>query len=294
MLSADLLIDNVSESEELRFDKLEPLNDSFVNVQQSVSLPEVSMELPNDAGTIALEQETVVLNNCGAALTKEIELEIVALNHDGNVGLEDVEHKVVLNDCGDARIEEVEREIVALNDGGDGGMEDVEKETVFLKNQGYERIKLVEPQIVALNNGGNVEMEDVEQEPIVSNSLGNSRIDEVKSQIVVSYNGGNVDMEDVEEETIVLNNHGDACIKEVEPEIVALNDGGNVGMEDVQPDFALSSSVVCSITSVCVWCAKKFSHETVECEDQSESVGFMCPTCKATISKHLDNGFHDF
>ncbi|WOH04915.1 hypothetical protein DCAR_0624327 [Daucus carota subsp. sativus] len=137
-------------------------------------------------------------------------------------------------------------------------------------------------------------MEDVEQETVVLHNHGDARIEKVEPQIVVLYDSGNLEMEGTKEETIVLNNHGDAQIKEVEPRIVVLKDDGNVGMEDVEPDFALSSSDVCLITSVCVWCAKKFTRETVESEDHSESVGFMCPTCKATISKHLDNGFHDF
>ncbi|KAK1359239.1 hypothetical protein POM88_043713 [Heracleum sosnowskyi] len=260
LLSADQLIDNVSECEELRFDKMEPFNDSFVNGQQSVSFPEESMELPNDAGTIEVEQETVVLNNCGDARTKEVEPEIVASNHGGNVGMEDVEQKkAVLNDCGDAKIEKVEPEIVALNDdGGDVGMEDVEQETVVLKNHGVDRIIAVEPQILALDNGSNVEGGDIEQETVESNNHGDARVEEVEPQIVVLYDGGNVEMEDIEEETIVLNNHGvnnlgDARIEEVEPEIVPLKDGDNAGMENVKRDFPLSSSVVCLVMSVCVW-----------------------------------------
>ncbi|KAL8097476.1 uncharacterized protein LOC141686888 [Apium graveolens] len=286
LLSADQLIDSVSECEELRFDKMEPLGDSFVNGQQSVSLPEVK---PNDAGTVEVEQE---LNNCGETRTKEVEPEIVVSDLGGNVRMEDVEPKtVLLKDFGDARIEEVEPEIASLNDDGDVGMGNTEQAAVLFKNRGVERIIEVEPHIVSLDNGSNVAMEDIEQEIVELNNHGDARVEEVEPQIVVLYNGGNVEMEDVEEETIVFNNHGvnnlgDAGIEEVEPEIVSLNDGGNVWMED--------SSVVCLVTSVCVWCAKKFPRETVESEEQSESVGFMCPTCKATISKHLDNGFHDF
>ncbi|KAF9608274.1 hypothetical protein IFM89_008559 [Coptis chinensis] len=40
-------------------------------------------------------------------------------------------------------------------------------------------------------------------------------------------------------------------------------------------------------TSVCVWCRIPFSHEPFNPEMQSDSVGFMCPTCKAKISGQL-------
>ncbi|KDP40908.1 hypothetical protein JCGZ_24907 [Jatropha curcas] len=41
-------------------------------------------------------------------------------------------------------------------------------------------------------------------------------------------------------------------------------------------------------TTVCVWCGVEFSHEAVDTEMQSDSVGYMCPTCKARISGQLD------
>lgn len=37
------------------------------------------------------------------------------------------------------------------------------------------------------------------------------------------------------------------------------------------------------ITDVCVWCRMEFNHQVVS-EIQSDSVGFMCPSCKAKIS----------
>ncbi|XP_057976496.1 uncharacterized protein LOC131163774 [Malania oleifera] len=42
------------------------------------------------------------------------------------------------------------------------------------------------------------------------------------------------------------------------------------------------------LTTVCVWCRLEFNHEAVDCETQSDSVGYMCPTCKAKISGQLN------
>lgn len=42
------------------------------------------------------------------------------------------------------------------------------------------------------------------------------------------------------------------------------------------------------LTSVCVWCRNEFDHEAIDFEIMSDSIGFMCPTCKDTISGKLD------
>ncbi|XP_031283288.1 uncharacterized protein LOC116141952 isoform X2 [Pistacia vera] len=39
--------------------------------------------------------------------------------------------------------------------------------------------------------------------------------------------------------------------------------------------------------TTCVWCGMEFSHEAVDSELQSDSVGYMCPTCKAKVSGQL-------
>ena len=41
-------------------------------------------------------------------------------------------------------------------------------------------------------------------------------------------------------------------------------------------------------TTVCVWCRTEFNHEAVDSENQSDSVGFMCPACKTKISGQLN------
>ncbi|CAK7328482.1 unnamed protein product [Dovyalis caffra] len=42
------------------------------------------------------------------------------------------------------------------------------------------------------------------------------------------------------------------------------------------------------LTTVCVWCGVEFSHEAFDTEMQSDSVGYMCPDCKAKISGQLN------
>ncbi|XP_057804009.1 uncharacterized protein LOC131019482 isoform X1 [Salvia miltiorrhiza] len=42
--------------------------------------------------------------------------------------------------------------------------------------------------------------------------------------------------------------------------------------------------------TVCVWCRTEFKLEGIESETLSDSIGYMCPTCKAKISGHFDGG----
>lgn len=42
--------------------------------------------------------------------------------------------------------------------------------------------------------------------------------------------------------------------------------------------------------TVCVWCRTEFRLEGIESETLSDSIGYMCPTCKANISGHFDGG----
>jgi uncharacterized C2H2 Zn-finger protein/DNA-directed RNA polymerase subunit RPC12/RpoP len=41
-------------------------------------------------------------------------------------------------------------------------------------------------------------------------------------------------------------------------------------------------------TTTCVWCGIEFNHDAVNSEIQSDSVGFMCPVCKAKISGQIN------
>ncbi|KAF5733346.1 hypothetical protein HS088_TW17G00888 [Tripterygium wilfordii] len=49
-------------------------------------------------------------------------------------------------------------------------------------------------------------------------------------------------------------------------------------------------SMACSqqLTTTCMWCGMEFDHQAIESEIQSNSVGYMCPTCKAKISGQLN------
>ncbi|KAI9121276.1 hypothetical protein K1719_008309 [Acacia pycnantha] len=42
------------------------------------------------------------------------------------------------------------------------------------------------------------------------------------------------------------------------------------------------------ITTSCVWCGVQFDYDAVDSEIQPDSVGFMCPACKAKISGQID------
>ena len=42
--------------------------------------------------------------------------------------------------------------------------------------------------------------------------------------------------------------------------------------------------------TVYVWCRAEFRLEGIELETLSDSIGYMCPTCKANISEHFDVG----
>lgn len=58
-------------------------------------------------------------------------------------------------------------------------------------------------------------------------------------------------------------------------------------------EMMLDMAATHQLSTVCVWCGIEFNHEAVDSEIQSDSVGFICPTCKAKISGQvnvLDNG----
>lgn len=76
---------------------------------------------------------------------------------------------------------------------------------------------------------------------------------------------------------------------------VPLNLGNNTEMEGVygasvqfESDAVIDMAGRQQLTTVCVWCGVEFSHEAVDTEIQSDSVGYMCPACKAKISGQLN------
>lgn len=78
------------------------------------------------------------------------------------------------------------------------------------------------------------------------------------------------------------------------------NIGIELGLENSlkpQSEIPRVSAGRCMATTVCVWCGVEFSHETTDVEPQPDSVGFMCPGCRAKISKQfndLESSFPDF
>lgn len=56
------------------------------------------------------------------------------------------------------------------------------------------------------------------------------------------------------------------------------------GPEEVMLDVAARQQ----LTTACMWCGVEFKHDSVDSELPSDSVGFMCPTCKTKISGQLN------
>lgn len=79
------------------------------------------------------------------------------------------------------------------------------------------------------------------------------------------------------------------------PEVSMNVENGEVMEEVFNSSSRLESEAVTlniggrrQFTTVCVWCRTEFNHEAFESENQSDSVGFMCPSCKAKISGQLN------
>lgn len=60
----------------------------------------------------------------------------------------------------------------------------------------------------------------------------------------------------------------------------------NGSCSSVQLEWDISPKIVngCGQTCVCVWCSREFRHDGSIAELQPDSLGFMCPVCKAKIS----------
>ncbi|KAL1289589.1 hypothetical protein HN51_058001 [Arachis hypogaea] len=60
-------------------------------------------------------------------------------------------------------------------------------------------------------------------------------------------------------------------------------------METTYPSSVqVESQEVMQLTTVCVWCGIEFNHDALNSEIQPDSVGFMCPACKAKISGQIN------
>ncbi|KAK6156811.1 hypothetical protein DH2020_011059 [Rehmannia glutinosa] len=80
---------------------------------------------------------------------------------------------------------------------------------------------------------------------------------------------------------------------------------GNGGIEDgfnssvgFGSEEVMLNTLDANQLTVCVWCRTEFKLEGIESETPSDSIGYMCPTCKAKISGHFGGGLsmypHDF
>ncbi|KAL3814404.1 hypothetical protein ACJIZ3_015672 [Penstemon smallii] len=78
---------------------------------------------------------------------------------------------------------------------------------------------------------------------------------------------------------------------------VSLNMGNDGGIGDgfnssvrFHTEEVMLNTLDTSQLTVCVWCRSEFKLEGIESETPSDSIGYMCPTCKAKISGHFGGG----
>ncbi|KAL2460424.1 Uncharacterized protein Adt_43844 [Abeliophyllum distichum] len=69
-----------------------------------------------------------------------------------------------------------------------------------------------------------------------------------------------------------------------------IEDGFNSTIRFGSEEVALNTADISQLTTVCVWCRTEFKLDGVESESPSDSIGYMCPTCKDNISGHLNGG----
>ncbi|RVW23478.1 Retrovirus-related Pol polyprotein from transposon TNT 1-94 [Vitis vinifera] len=67
-----------------------------------------------------------------------------------------------------------------------------------------------------------------------------------------------------------------------------MEDGFDSSIDFEPEEVMLSMAGRHQLTTECVWCRVEFSHEAVESQLQSDSVGLMCPTCKSKISGQVN------
>ncbi|XP_009604524.1 uncharacterized protein [Nicotiana tomentosiformis] len=78
---------------------------------------------------------------------------------------------------------------------------------------------------------------------------------------------------------------------------VSIGLGNDARMEEVFASVGFDSGGIIlnmegpdQLSTVCVWCRAEFQLEAYDTEAHSDSIGFMCPDCKAKISGHLESG----
>ncbi|PRQ24378.1 hypothetical protein RchiOBHm_Chr6g0271781 [Rosa chinensis] len=103
-----------------------------------------------------------------------------------------------------------------------------------------------------------------------------------------------MDLEDLQQHEIEHLKHGSAAgqesfiLEEVPIDMTNSSEmqksvGSSVQFEPEEVMLNMAGSN--QLTTACIWCGVDFKHEAVDYDVQPDSVGFMCPVCKAKISE---------
>ncbi|XP_040364123.1 uncharacterized protein LOC112169480 isoform X4 [Rosa chinensis] len=115
------------------------------------------------------------------------------------------------------------------------------------------------------------------------------------SNAILQKSGDHVmDLEDLQQHEIEHLKHGSAAgqesfiLEEVPIDMTNSSEmqksvGSSVQFEPEEVMLNMAGSN--QLTTACIWCGVDFKHEAVDYDVQPDSVGFMCPVCKAKISE---------
>ncbi|KAJ8529894.1 hypothetical protein K7X08_036729 [Anisodus acutangulus] len=87
----------------------------------------------------------------------------------------------------------------------------------------------------------------------------------------------------------------DVCHEPPSLPVASIGLGNEATMEEAFASVGFDSGGIIlnmedQLSTVCVWCRAEFKLEAYDTEAHSDSIGFMCPDCKAKISGHLESG----
>ncbi|KAK4340024.1 hypothetical protein RND71_041486 [Anisodus tanguticus] len=87
----------------------------------------------------------------------------------------------------------------------------------------------------------------------------------------------------------------DVCHESPSLPVASIGLGNEATMEEAFASVGFDSGGIIlnmedQLSTVCVWCRAEFKLEAYDTEAHSDSIGFMCPDCKAKISGHLESG----
>ncbi|GKU97992.1 hypothetical protein SLEP1_g11052 [Rubroshorea leprosula] len=92
-------------------------------------------------------------------------------------------------------------------------------------------------------------------------------------------------LDDMEQFKFSLAGQESPSLPEVPIDLATSTDiGGPYGSSiQFESEVALNTAPGHQLTTVCVWCGVEFNQDNIDSDLQSDSVGYMCPTCKAKI-----------